>query len=216
MKYRVNYEVKGNLAFLSHLEIMRLWQRAILRGGLPVAWSNGFNPRPKLSLGPARGVGIEGCSEYFDVELKTEVSSEELVKKLNDILPQGIFIIAVREIPQSGKMLEAVIDEAVYKVTFLKGLPADAEVKTAAFLETKAVPFIRKSPKGSKEVDLRAFVNGIEIKGDEIHLSLKTGPAGSIRVTELLTVFGYWDIIKDIRIQRLGLFVTVGTKRFTP
>lgn len=216
MKYRVNYEVKGSLAFLSHLEIMRLWQRAILRSGLPVAWSNGFNPRPKLSLGPARGVGIEGCSEYFDVEFKAEVTSEELVRKLNDILPEGIFILAVREIAQSAKMLEAVIDEAFYRVTFLDGLPADAEEKTAAFLEAETVPFTRESPKGSKEIDLRAFVNGIELKENEMYLSLKTSPAGSVRVTELLTVFGYWDIIKDIRIQRLGLFVTSGTKRFTP
>ena len=216
MKFRVNYEVKGTLAFLSHLEMMRLWQRAILRSGLPVAWSNGFNPRPKLSLGPARSVGIEGCSEYFDIECKAEVNPEELVKKLNDILPEGIFILAVREIPQSGKMLEAIIDEAVYKVTFPQGVPADAKKKAAAFLKEKTAPFIRKSPKGSKEVDLRAFVNGIEIKEDGIYLSLKTSPAGSIRVTELLTVFGYWDIIKDIRIQRLGLFVTVETKRFTP
>lgn len=216
MKYRVNYEVKGSLAFLSHLEIMRLWQRAILRSGLPVAWSNGFNPRPKLSLGPARGVGIEGCSEYFDVEFKAEVTSGELVRKLNDILPEGIFILAVREIAQSAKMLEAVIDEAFYRVTFLDGLPADAEEKTTAFLEAETVPFTRESPKGSKEIDLRAFVNGIELKENEMYLSLKTSPAGSVRVTELLTVFGYWDIIKDIRIQRLGLFVTLGTKRFTP
>lgn len=216
MKYRLNYEVKGTLAFLSHLEMMRLWQRAILRSGLAVAWSKGFNPRPKLSLGPARGVGIEGCSEYLDVELKTEANARELVEKLNAILPQGIFILAVREIPQSGKMLEAVIDEAVYKVTFHKGLPADAPGKVAAFLEAETVPFVRESPKGSKEVDLRAFVNGIEVKEDGICLSLKTGPTGSVRVTELLTVFGYWDIIKDVRIQRLGLFVTLGTKRFTP
>ena len=60
MRFRVKYEVKGHLSFLSHLEMMRLWQRALLRSGLPIAWSQGFNPRPKLSLGPAKGVGIEG------------------------------------------------------------------------------------------------------------------------------------------------------------
>lgn len=216
MNYRVNYEVKGSLAFLSHLEIMRLWQRAILRSGLPVAWTNGFNPRPKLSLGPARGVGIEGCSEYFDVSFDKDVEAPKLVKKLNAILPEGIFILGVREIFPGTKMLEAVINEAVYKVTFLNGLPADAEQKVADFIAANQVPFTRESPKGSKEIDLRAFVNGIDIQGEAMYLSVKTGTAGSIRVPELLTVFGYWDIIKNIKIQRLGLFVTTGAKRFTP
>lgn len=216
MNYRVNYEVRGSLAFLSHLEIMRLWQRAILRSGLPVAWTNGFNPRPKLSLGPARGVGIEGCSEYFDVTFGEDVEAPKLVKKLNDILPQGIFILGVREIFPGTKMLEAVIDEAVYKVSFLNGLPSDAKEKAAGFIAANQVLFTRESPKGSKEIDLRSFVNGIDIQGDDMYLSVKTGTAGSIRVPEFLTVLGYWDIIKNIKIQRLGLFVTAGTKRFTP
>lgn len=216
MNYRLNYEVKGNLAFLSHLEIMRLWQRAILRAGLPIAWTNGFNPRPKLSLGPARGVGIEGCSEYFDADFSDDVKAEALVTKLNAILPEGIFILSVREISPGTKMLEAVINEAVYRVKFLNGRPPDAEQQINDFMAAKEVKITRVSPKGSKEVDLRDFVNGIDLKEDTLYLSVRIGPAGSIRITELLTAFGYWDIIKDIKIQRLGLFVTEGTKRFTP
>lgn len=216
MNYRVNYEVKGSLAFLSHLEMMRLWQRAILRSGLPVAWTKGFNPRPKLSLGPARGVGIEGLSEYFDVDFREDVEADKLVRELNDILPEGVFILGVRELPQGTKMLEAVIDEAVYKVHFRNGLPKDAEQKVADFIGEDQVLFTRKSPKGSKEIDLRAFVNGIDLKEDAMYLSVKTGTSGSIRVAELLTVLGYWDIMKDINIQRLGLFVTAEEKRFTP
>ncbi|MBQ6811343.1 MAG: DUF2344 domain-containing protein, partial [Firmicutes bacterium] len=131
MNYRINYEVKGSLAFLSHLEVMRLWQRAMLRCHLPIAWTQGFNPRPKLSLGPARNVGVEGLSEYLDAEFDGMVKSTELIEKLNSILPEGVTVLKVREIPQGTKMLEAVINEAVYKVSFLDGMPEDAVQKVA-------------------------------------------------------------------------------------
>lgn len=216
MIYRINYEVKGALAFLSHLEMMRLWQRAMLRCHLPIAWTQGFNPRPKLSLGPARNVGIEGLSEYLDAEFQGIVKSAELVEKLNEILPAGVAVLKVREIPQGAKMLEAVINEALYKITFLKGIPADGEAKVAALMASESCPYIRKSPKGEKEIDLRSYILNMEISGDTLMLSVKTGPGGSLRVAELLTVLGYWDIIKDIKIQRMGLFVTDGTKKFTP
>ena len=85
MTYRIHYEVRGTLSFLSHLEIMRLWQRAMLRCHLPIAWSQGFNPRPKLSLGPARNVGVEGLSEYLDAEFSESVRAEEVMSKLNEV-----------------------------------------------------------------------------------------------------------------------------------
>lgn len=216
MIYRINYEVKGALAFLSHLEVMRLWQRAMLRGGLPIAWSQGFNPRPKLSLGPARNVGVEGLSEYLDAEFNGIVKSEDLTAKLNGILPEGVRVLKVREIPQGTKMLEAVINEAVYKVTFLTGMPADAAAKVKDLLAAEQCLYVRKSPKGEKEIDLRSYILGIDLQDDTMLLAVKSGPAGSLRVAELLTVLGYWDIIKDIKIQRMGLFVTDGAKRFTP
>lgn len=216
MNYRINYEVKGSLAFLSHLEVMRLWQRAMLRCHLPIAWTQGFNPRPKLSLGPARNVGVEGLSEYLDAEFDGLVKSAELIEKLNGILPEGVTVLKVREIPQGTKMLEAVINEAVYKVTFLNGIPADAAQKVADLLAAEECLYIRKSPKGEKEIDLRSYILGMEINGDDLMISVKAGTGGSLRVAELLTVLGYGDRMKDIKIQRMGLFVSEGTKRFTP
>lgn len=216
VNYRINYEVKGSLAFLSHLEVMRLWQRAMLRCHLPIAWTQGFNPRPKLSLGPARNVGVEGLSEYLDAEFDGLVKSAELIEKLNGILPEGVTVLKVREIPQGTKMLEAVINEAVYKVTFLNGIPADAAQKVADLLAAEECLYIRKSPKGEKEIDLRSYILGMEINGDDLMISVKAGTGGSLRVAELLTVLGYGDRMKDIKIQRMGLFVSEGTKRFTP
>ncbi|MBQ6810033.1 MAG: DUF2344 domain-containing protein [Firmicutes bacterium] len=216
MIYRINYEVKGTLAFLSHLEVMRLWQRAMLRCHLPIAWTQGFNPRPKLSLGPARNVGVEGLSEYLDAEFSEDVKCDTLIASLNEILPQGVKVLKAREISPGTKMLEALINEAVYKVTFLNGMPEDAASKVKDLLNAEQCLYVRQSPKGEKEIDLRSYILGIEILNDDLILSVKTGTKGSLRVAELLTVLGYWDIIKDIKIQRMGLFVTDGAKRFTP
>ena len=105
MRFRVKYEVKGHLSFLSHLEMMRLWQRALLRSQLPIAWTLGFNPRPKLSLGPAKGVGIEGLGEYTDMDFKTYLKGNKVLEELNSVLPGEVRVLKVRELPEGTKLL---------------------------------------------------------------------------------------------------------------
>ncbi len=142
--------------------------------------------------------------------------AEEVMSKLNEVLPDGVKVLDLRELASGSKMLEAVINEAMYKITFLQGLPDDAKEKKAAFLAAEQCLYLRQSPKGEKEIDLRSYVLGIEIVSDSMFLAVKTGSTGSLRVAEFLTVLGYWDIIKDIKIQRISLFVTEGAKRNTP
>ena len=216
MRYRVNYEILGHMAFLSHLEMMRLWQRALLRSSLPVAWSQGFNPRPKLSLGPAKGVGVEGLSEYLDVDFKTYLQGDEVITKLNSVLPDDVKVLRVRELPPGTKLLEAVINEAQYKIIFTQGCPGDLAAKVGDFLQKTEVLYLRRSPKKDKELNLRSYVNDLRLEDDVLILSAKLGPNGTMRPTELLTVLGYWDIIKDITIQRLGLYIKDGSRRSSP
>ncbi len=216
MKYRLCYEIKGPLCFLSHLEIMRLWQRAMLRSGLPIAWSNGFNPRPKISLGPARSVGIEGEKEYLDVEFQGEIETADLGDILNGILPEGVRVLSLRPLAEGEKRLEAVINEGTYRVRFKNGVPADLKGKIDAFLAEEHCFYLRKSPKGEKEIDLRGYVSAMTLCEDGFLLDVRLGNGGSLRVAELLTVFAYWDIIKDIKIERTGLFISDGEKRQTP
>ncbi|MGI5873873.1 MAG: TIGR03936 family radical SAM-associated protein [Bacillota bacterium] len=216
MKTRVCYEIIGPLAFLSHLEIMRLWQRASLRAGLPIAWSNGFNPRPKISLGPARNVGVEGHREYLDMEFREEIAGDDVKERLNAILPEGIRVLSLRPLPPGTKMLEAVINEAHYQITFGGGAPPDLKEKIASFLAAEHCPYLRESPKGKKELDLRSYVLAIDVGESGFALAVRAGQGGSLRVAELLTVLGYWDIIEDIKIERTGLFVSEGTERTAP
>lgn len=216
MHFRLKYKVVGHMSFLSHLEMMRLWQRALMRSGLPIAWSQGFNPRPKLSLGSAKGVGIEGLGEYIDMEFKTFLKAEEVMNALNDVLPEEVRVCDLREISSQTKLLEAIINEAVYEITFEQGLPKDIEEKLQQFMAAESVLFLRRSPKKDKELDLRAFVYQGEIKDGVLFLWVKTGTGGSVRPGEILTALGYGDGLADIAIVRKGLYIREGNQHLQP
>ncbi len=216
MRFRVKYEVKGHLSFLSHLEMMRLWQRALLRSQLPIAWTLGFNPRPKLSLGPAKGVGIEGLGEYIDIDFKTYLKGNKVLEELNSVLPGEVRVLKVRELPEGTKLLEAVINEAEYRAIFPLDEASALKEKATAFMAEEHHTYVRHSPKGDKEIDLRSYVQSMEVKDHILLFSVSLGNRGALRPEELLTALGYWDIIGDIRVQRLGLYIKEGTHRSQP
>ena len=81
MSIRFVYQVDGVLKFLSHLDLLKLFNRALLRASLPVAYSEGFNPHPKISFGPPRGVGQEGRRELGDLQLKEPLQPEVVMQR---------------------------------------------------------------------------------------------------------------------------------------
>lgn len=215
MTYRLCYAVRGKLAFLSHLELLRLWQRTLLRSGLKIRWSEGFNPRPKMSTGPARGVGIVGESEYLDLELATYYRAEEVAEAIQATLPDGIELLRWRELPPGTKTLEAVINEADYTFHFLNGAPDDLDERIGEFMASSSWAFTRSSPKGEKELNLRRFVKDMRADGDIVYLTVSIGNDGALRPQELLTALGYSAIIGDIEIRRCGLYVSKNGQRVT-
>lgn len=216
MTYRLCYRVTGHMAFLSHLEILRLWQRTLLRSGLPIRWSEGFNPRPKISAGPARGVGIIGEEEYLDLELISYCAGDILAAAIKRALPADVLLLRWRELPEGSKTLEAVINEIDYKFYFLRGAPANLSQRVEAFMAADRYLYLRKSPKGDKEIDLRVFVRDLLLTGDVLSLTVNTGPRGSLRPLELLTALTDWDIIGDVEIHRCGLYVRTNGQRVRP
>ncbi len=216
MRFRIMYEVKGFLAYLSHLDMMRLWQRAMLRSQLPVSWSKGYNPRPRLSLGPAKGVGIAGCGEYIDMELDSYHLAADVKAKLNAVLPSDLRVLKARELPEGSKLLEAVINCAEYEMAFPSGTTDELAAGVSAFMALEICPFVRHSPKGDKTVDLRNFVRSLRIDGENLVLDAKVGPQGAIRPEEILTDLGYKSIIGTIKITRRALYIEKNGGRSNP
>jgi len=118
IKVRLEFCKADNVRWLSHLEISRAWHRIINRAGLPIAYSEGFSPHPKIALSAALPVGIGSEAEYADLVLCDEIPAEELFQRLNDAAPAGIKISRVGEVPPGTPSLGASIKFADYRLSF--------------------------------------------------------------------------------------------------
>ena len=92
-RIRARYAKTGRLIFLSHLELITLFTRAVKRAGVPVRFSQGFHPHPKFSFATALSVGVESFAEYLDIEVDAGFSANQLMEQLNGVLPEGIRIV---------------------------------------------------------------------------------------------------------------------------
>jgi radical SAM family uncharacterized protein/radical SAM-linked protein len=135
-RFRVCYAKTGLSRFLSHLETIRLIDRAGRRAKLPVAFSGGFHPHPKISFGPALPVGVEGLNEYFDVELTEHWEPSGLAAVLRQHLHEGFRIVATTIVENSAPAIEAMVDRHEYLVSFDTGTIATLMAGKTTLRET--------------------------------------------------------------------------------
>ena len=114
------------MTYTSHLDLARAWERALRRAGLPLAYSQGFNPRPKLQLAAALPLGHTGEAELLDVQMERPVTVEDFAKSLTPVLPDGLMISQVRQVRLKEPALQTQIRSAEYRVT-VEWYPEPAE-----------------------------------------------------------------------------------------
>jgi radical SAM-linked protein len=115
-KIRFEFQKVGDLRYLSHLELMRALQRALRRASLPLAYTQGFNPQPKVSVAQALAVGVEGLRELGEVEFTSRVEPDDLLARWNSQLPPELKILRTWEAPLHGSSLSAGVRGAVYQI----------------------------------------------------------------------------------------------------
>ncbi|MBF7083706.1 DUF2344 domain-containing protein [Desulfallas sp. Bu1-1] len=216
-RYRICYSKHGPARYISHLDLVRALERALRRAGLPVAYSEGFNPHPRLSFAAPLPVGSEGLAELVDVETTAPVARRELAGRLNAALPRGLSVREVTEVPENAPSLMAALDSAGYIVHVDAGdlpacPPADA---VRSFLALDHIEVTRRGKDGQEKVrDIRPGILDLKmlsVDGDLIlELRLKTGSAMNVRPEEAVEAFlrhaGLAVDRADLRITRTGLF----------
>ncbi|MBQ0026193.1 MAG: TIGR03936 family radical SAM-associated protein [Lachnospiraceae bacterium] len=133
MKIRIRFTKLGDLKYIGHLDVMRYFQKALRRAGIDMTYSQGFNPHPIMSFASPLGLGYTSVGEYFDVELNSAVSSEDIMNRLNAVMTEGFNIISVRKIPDDSKMnAMASLYAACYEIKTTDALNID-ELKFSEF-----------------------------------------------------------------------------------
>ena len=106
MKKRVYFDKHGEMKFISHLDLLRFFERLFNKAEIPVKYSEGFHPRPKMSFGSPISLGTEAYNEIMDFETDAEISNEEVVKRLNESPVLGFKVHKVEEVPRKSSIME--------------------------------------------------------------------------------------------------------------
>ncbi len=191
MKVRIKFSKEGSVKFIGHLDIMRYFQKAIRRADIDIAYSSGFNPHQIMSFASPLSVGHESSGEYFDIELNSITSTEDIKNRLNDVMVDGIRILAVAVLDEKEKNAMASVAAADYLVSFSDKvtLPSDWKDKLLAFYNNKTIPVIKKTKKSEKELDLKEGIYKLEIREDKVFMQLDAGSGSNVKPGFVMETF---------------------------
>ncbi len=189
-RWRVRYSKRRSARFLSHLDLTRIWSRAVAVSGLPIAYTQGFNPRPRLSFGPPLPVGTTGEAEFVELELVRVVTPSDIATRLSAQLPDGVVIEDVN-LMRSKRSASAEACAAEYEMANLAPLDTlsseELSTRVAAVRRTERV----EVPKGEGVKELRPAqrILSLEVTGEgpvTLRVVLDVGSEGALRPVDLV------------------------------
>ena len=205
-RLRVTFSRGDLLRYITHLDLMRSWERALKRAGLPLAYSEGFTRHPQIALAAPLPVGATAQGELMDVFLAEPLAPAEFRARLAAQTPPGLMIEAVDEVPLSWPSLQSLVREWTWRAQLPpESDPAAARQTATEFLARDTVPWEQRREKEVKRYDLRALVLSIEVEegpdGPALLARFKAEAGG--RPEQLAAALGYDP--QRIRIHRVSL-----------
>jgi radical SAM-linked protein len=193
-RYQLRFSKTGDLVWIGHQDLMRVLERLLRRASIPVALSQGFNPRPKLNFVQALGLGIEAHREVLEMELSQWLTPEFLMNQLNQTSPPGLNFLDARQL-LTRKSSQA--SKIIY--TFDKDIPDHRREATSLameeFLNANEFRVDRTRDSQIVSIDLRTLVDHLDWTDDHhVRMSLHVTPQATARPEEVLAVLGLKDL----------------------
>lgn len=214
-KYRIKYTKGPELRFVSHLDMMRIFQRAIKRAGLPIGYSHGFNPHQLMSFANPLSLGMTSIGEYCDVEFIRAEDEKEIINKLNAVINDGIEVLNATRMAQTAKNAMASISACQYEVFLNELMDADmVNIYAEDFFNQKEIIAMKKTKNNYKETDILPDIFALkDISDDEcgkLDLMLAAGSIRSLRadlVAETFCKFAGVEFNKyKVRYKRIDMY----------
>lgn len=172
MRAMIRFGKQPRLRFISHLDLQRFFQRALSRTGLPIAWTQGFNPHPVMSFGSALALGWTSEYEIVDFKLSAPMGRRRTEDAMRAALPEDLPVLEVKLVDDKHPAPMAMVRASDYVITPL-GESAQAVLGAAeAFLMRESVLAVRKTKSGEKEVDIRPMALELVREGDALRARL--------------------------------------------
>ncbi len=218
-KLRIRFTETGKVRFVSHRDVARLFERALRKLRLPVAYSEGFSPRPKLSFGLALSVAHESDAEYLDVELTELPDIEGLPQALTAALPDGLDVVGVVVLEPGTASLQQAITSCTWCIEVVGAPVADVTAAVAEALAAPELPMERVRKGKTAVTDVRPAIIELDVVGPtdngvQLRAHLATESV-SLRPSELVKVLGI-PSLDEGRVRRTNQWMTIDGVRREP
>lgn len=210
-RLRITFVRGEAVKFISHLDMMRFWERAFRRAGLPVARSQGFHPHSRFALAAPMAVGVTGEAELMDVFLDEAVPPSEVLERLSHQTVPGFDVLAAEETEPEGPSLQALMRYSEYRVTVESDLHREEiEARVGALLATETLPWEHLRDGTLKKYDLRRQVNELALERAEegryvLRMRLQTDSNAAGRPEQVTKALGFPD--RPLAIHRVELIL---------
>ncbi len=208
-RLRIKFSRGEEIKFISHLDIMRLWERAFYRAQIPLAYSEGFSPHPRMSLASPLPVGVTSEAELMDVFVIKQISPHWFSKAVSMQLPSGIEILGVYPVAPTIPSLQSLVRFAEYRVEVeTEKEPKDIESVVSGLLLMEHLPWYHLRDTGRRSYDLRALIDDLWLI-DWHHLYCTIGmrvrcdSGGSGRPEQITSALGFTHYPQSIHRSRL-------------
>lgn len=196
MKIRIKFRKWGSMKFIGHLDMMRYFQKVMRRADVDIRYSEGFSPHQIMSFAAPLGVGITSDGEYFDIEVHSTKSSEEMIADMNKTMVDGVEITGYVALPDNAKTAMSIVAAADYVLSYKEGyeIPFSVEEWKAhvaeLFTNQKTFTIIKKTKKSEREVDLKPLVYAFDVIEEDgkpaFYINVSTGSVDNIKPELLL------------------------------
>jgi radical SAM family uncharacterized protein/radical SAM-linked protein len=177
VRIRLRFAKEGAMRYLSHLELLTVFTRAVSRGSVPILFSQGFHPHPRFSFATATSVGVESVAEYMDMFVAPGVPADEIMQRLNRALPRGLRILEAKQIEIKAPSLSTLIDRTRYRITLAEEWSARLAGLCSDFLGHDEYVIQRKKKGDVQSIDLRAEVTELTADASTMNLVSRRGKA---------------------------------------
>jgi len=190
-KVRIRFGKTGDLRFLSHHDLLRVWERMMRRAALPFRSTEGFHPMPKLSLASALGLGIVGREEVAEIEFEEELPADEVHRRLEEQAPPGLCIQSVRAIERRQT---AQVCRACYFLHLEKSEWPALSQQIAALLAQDEC-WVERTKPHPRRINIRPYLRDLTLTEDGLSLDFTVTPQGSARPDEVLRLLGLCSLL---------------------